>query len=171
MPHHRKIVAPPDHHDFEFDRNRNVIFFDGDVIYLTPHEADILSVLLDNRERPTPIEVLIQRLYGDREPGAAAVSIRVAVHLLRKKILHTGMNIRAESRVGYEIDASAVPELNRSLSDHILSALNLALAADEREIAERLKALHDLAEAKREKSRDLERRIIASRTPSEASAS
>jgi DNA-binding winged helix-turn-helix (wHTH) protein len=171
MPHYRKIVAQPDHRDFEFDRNRNVIFFNGDVIYLTPHEADILSILLDNRGRPTPIDVMIQRVYGDREPGAAAVSIRVAIHLLRKKIIPTGMIIRAESRVGYEIDALAVPELNRSLSAHILSAFNLALAADEPEIAERLKAVLDLAEAKREKSRDLERRIIASRTPSEASAS
>jgi DNA-binding winged helix-turn-helix (wHTH) protein len=165
MTHHRKFVAQPNHHDFEFDRNRNVVFFKGDVIYLTPHEADLLAILLDNRERPTPIEVLIQGLYGDRAPGAAAVSIRVAVHMLRKKILPTGMIIRAESRVGYEIDASAVPGLNRSLSDHILSALNLALAAGEAEMAERLKAVLDLAEAKREKSRDLERLISASRAP------
>jgi DNA-binding winged helix-turn-helix (wHTH) protein len=165
MTHHRKIIAQPDHDDFEFDRNRNVIFFDGDVIYLTPHEADILAILLDNRKRPTPIEILIQRVYRGREPCAPAVSIRVAIHLLRKKILPTGMSIRAEARVGYEIDASAVPELNRSLSDHVLSALNLALAAGEVEIAERLKSAHDLAEAKREKSRDLERRIIASRAP------
>ena len=114
---------------------------------------------------------MIQHIYGDREPGAAAVSIRVAIHLLRKKIQLTGLSIRAESRVGYEIDALAVPELNRSLSDHILSALNLALAADEPEIAERLKAVFDLAEAKRERSRDLERRIMASRAPSGASAS
>ena len=72
MTHRRKIVTQPDHHDFEFDRNRNVIFFSGDVIYLTPHEAGILSVLLENRPRPTPIALLIQRIYGDREPGEQA---------------------------------------------------------------------------------------------------
>ena len=120
MTYHRKIVTRPGHNDFEFDRNRNVIFFDGDVIYLTPHEAAILSILLQNRERPTPIALLIRGVYGDREPGAAAVSIRVAIHQLRKKILPTGMRHSCRVSRGLRnprIGSSGIePELERSHS-------------------------------------------------------
>ena len=45
------------------------------------------------------------------EPETAAVSIRVSVHSLRKKLSETGMKIKAEPRVGYEIDAAAVQAL------------------------------------------------------------
>jgi len=151
MPRVPKLVEAASHHDFEFDYNRNVIFYKGMVIYLSPHEADILRVLLNNRARPTPIGVLIQRVYGANEPDAAAVSIRVAIHSLRKKIRDTGMTIRAEPRVGYEIDASHIPELNRRLNDKILLALNLAQATNETEIAAHLKIALALAEVKRQK--------------------
>ena len=102
-------------------------------------------MLLNNRARPTPIGSLIQKVYGANEPDAAAVSIRVAIHSLRKKIQPTGMVIKAEPRVGYEIDASHIPELNRRLPDKILMALNLALATGELEIAKFLEAALGLA--------------------------
>jgi DNA-binding winged helix-turn-helix (wHTH) protein len=134
---------------FEFDYNRNVIFDHGRVIRLAPHESDVLQTLLNNRGRPTPMSALIQRVYGIREPDAAAVSIRVAIHSLRKKIKSTGMNIRVEPSVGYEIDASRIPELNRRLSDKILMALNLAQANEETEVVRILEDALSTAERKR----------------------
>jgi len=134
---------------FEFDYNRNVIFDHGQVIRLAPHEADVLQTLLTNRGRPTPMGSLIQKVYGIREPDAATISIRVAIHSLRKKIKPTGMSIRAEPSVGYEIDASRVPELNRRLSDKILVALNLALANEDAEVVRFLEEALSVAERKK----------------------
>jgi hypothetical protein len=61
------------------------------------------------------------------------------------------MVIRAEPRVGYEIDAGHIPELNRRLTDKILMALNLARASNELEVASHLQTALDIAEMKREK--------------------
>jgi len=144
-----RLAETASHQDFEFDYNHNVVYFKGRAIHLSPHEADILQVLLNNRARTTPLGLLIQQVYGSSEPETAAVSIRVSVHSLRKKLLDTGIKIKAEPRVGYEIDATAVPELNRRLSDKILIALNTAKASGEREIVEQLQAAYDLAEARR----------------------
>jgi DNA-binding winged helix-turn-helix (wHTH) protein len=145
------LAGDADYKGFEFDYNHNVIYYHGQLIRLTPHESDILRVLLNNRARPIPIGTLIQRVYGSREPDAAAVSIRVAIHSLRKKIKPTGMVIRAEPRVGYEIEATHIPELNRRLSDKILLALNLARATEEKEIARHLEQALSIAEVQREK--------------------
>ena len=143
--------------EFDFDYNHNSIIYRGKVIKLSPHEADILRVLLYNRARPTPIGTLIQRVYGANEPDAAAVSIRVAIHSLRKKVQETGMSIRAEAKVGYEIEADSIPELNRRLHDKILMALNVACANEEHEIAEHLRAALELAQVKREKWLSMDR--------------
>ena len=143
------IAEPASHQEFEFDYSHNVVYFKGDAFHLTPHEADILQILLNNRARTTPLDVLIQKVYGAAEPPTAAVSIRVAVHSLRKKLHATGLKIKAEPRVGYEIDADAVPELNRRLSDKILIAINAAKASGENDIAKQLEAAYDLAEARR----------------------
>src|ERR1700761_8698508 len=151
MQNYHKITSIPNHDGFEFDYNHNILYSHGKVIRLSPHEADILRVLLNNRARPTPIGVLIQKVYGANEPDAAAVSIRVAIHSLRKKIQETGMSIRAEPKVGYEIEASHIPELNRRLNDKILVALNLARATDEHEVAAHLERALELAEVKRQK--------------------
>jgi DNA-binding winged helix-turn-helix (wHTH) protein len=136
--------------EFDFDYNRNSIIYRGKLIKLSPHEADILRVLLNNRARPTPIGTLIQRVYGANEPDAAAVSIRVAIHSLRRKVKETGMQIRAEPKVGYEIEADSIPELNRRLHDKILMALNVARANEEHEIADLLRVALEMAQAKRD---------------------
>jgi DNA-binding winged helix-turn-helix (wHTH) protein len=151
MENNHQITSTANHDSFEFDYNHNIIYSDGKVIRLSPHEADILRVLLNNRARPTPIGTLIQRVYGAHEPDTAAVSIRVAIHSLRKKIQPTGMSIQVEPRVGYEIEASHIPELNRRLSDKILVALNLARSTDEPEVASYLETALKLAEIKRQK--------------------
>jgi DNA-binding winged helix-turn-helix (wHTH) protein len=151
MVNHHKMINAAHHDGFEFDYNHNVIFFGGKTIRLSPHESDILRVLLNNRARPTPLGTLIQRVYGANEPDAAAVSIRVAIHSLRKKIRETGISIRAEPRVGYEIEATDLPELNRRLSDKILIALNTARSTGEHEVAAFLERALSLAEVKREK--------------------
>jgi len=145
----QRLAEKASHQDFEFDYNHNVVYFKGRAIHLSPHEADILQVLLNNRARTTPLGLLIQQVYGSSEPETAAVSIRVSVHSLRKKLADTGIKIKAEPRVGYEIDATAVPELNRRLSDKILIALNTAKASGEREIVDTLQAAYDMAEARR----------------------
>jgi DNA-binding winged helix-turn-helix (wHTH) protein len=147
----RGLSEAAEHDGFEFAYERNIIFFNRNIITLSPHESDILRVLLNNRARPTPIDTLIQKVYGANEPDTAAISIRVAIHSLRKKIEPTGMKIKVEPKVGYEIEASHIPELNRRLPDKILIALNLALATGEQEIAKLLQAALKLAEAKREK--------------------
>lgn len=162
----QRLVEEAGHQGFEFDYNHNVIYFKGGVIHLSPHEADILQVLLNNRARTTPLGVLIQRIYGSLEPDTAAVSIRVAVHSLRKKLCDTGIKIKAEPRVGYEIDARTLPELNRRLTDKILIALNTAKAAGEREIAERLQVAYDMAEARRAQWLGSHANRQASQTPS-----
>jgi len=145
----QRLAETASHQDFEFDYNHNVVYFKGKSIHLSPHEADILQVLLNNRSRATPLGVLIQQVYGSSEPETAAVSIRVSVHSLRKKLIDTGIKIKAEPRVGYEIDAGAVPGLNRRLSDKILLALNTAKASGERELVTLLQSAYDIAEARR----------------------
>jgi DNA-binding winged helix-turn-helix (wHTH) protein len=154
----QQIAAKPDHQDFEFDYSHNVVYFNGDGIHLTPHEADILHILLNNRARTTPLEILIQKVYGSTEPRTAPASMRVAIHSLRKKLRDTGLKIRAEARVGYEIDAAAFPELNRPLSDKILIAINTAKAAGEDAIVKQLEAAYDMAETRRRKWRAAHRR-------------
>jgi DNA-binding winged helix-turn-helix (wHTH) protein len=144
-----RIAEQPSYEDFEFDYTHNVISFKGDTIHLTPREADIVQVLLNNRARTTPLGVLIQLVYGASEPQTAAVAIRVAIHSLRKKLRDTGIKIKAEARVGYEIDAETIPALNRRLSDKILIAINTAKASGEHQIAKRLQAAYDMAETRR----------------------
>jgi DNA-binding response OmpR family regulator len=76
---YRGTVNAADHEGFEFDYNHSTILCGGNAITLSPPEADILRVLLNNRARPTPIGTRIQKVYGANEPDAAAVSIRVAI--------------------------------------------------------------------------------------------
>ena len=142
-----KLVDCTPDRRFEFDYNRNVIYFESSQIRLSPHEADILHLLLLNRPRVVPLGVLIEQVYGAAEPETAPVSIRVAVHSLRKKLVETGIRIRAIARVGYEIDVDSVPEMSLGLKNKILSAVNVAKAAGESDIAERLQAVLQLVEA------------------------
>jgi DNA-binding winged helix-turn-helix (wHTH) protein len=149
MSAHLTLVRNASHQRFAFDYNRNVVFFQSGTIHLSPHEADILHLLLKNRARVTPMAVLIQQVYGVAEPDTAAISIRVAIHSLRKKLAVTGIKIKAEARVGYEIDVKDIPALDLGLSEKILSALNVAQASGVSEIANRLEAmLVELAAAK-----------------------
>lgn len=155
MGRRQKIIETVEHKNFEFDYFRNVIFYRGRIIHLTPHEADILRVLLNNRGRTTSLESLIQSVYGQREPETAATSIRVAIYSLRKKLDGTGVEIRAQYKVGYEVQAAEVPELNRRLSDKILLALNQAEEMSERAIVERLRAALQLAEESQQRVRKI----------------
>jgi DNA-binding winged helix-turn-helix (wHTH) protein len=136
---------------FEFDYNHNVVLYGRQSVRLSPHESDILHVLLGRRGQITPMGTLIQRVYGFREPDAAATSIRVTIHSLRKKITPIGMGINCVPGVGYEIDASRIPELNQRLTDKIILALNVAQANDEMEIARCLQEALSLAETRRTK--------------------
>lgn len=141
MKAHLALVASASSQRFAFDYNRNVVLFQSKVIHLSPHEADILHLLLENRSRVISLTTLIQRVYGVLEPDTAAVSIRVAVHSLRKKLAITGITIKAQARVGYEIHVEEVPDLDLGLSDIILSAFNVAQSSGAPEIAGRLQAM------------------------------
>lgn len=142
-----KLVESAPHRQFEFDYNRNAVFFESKVIHLSPHESDILHLLLMNRARVVPLGTMIERVYGASEPETAPVSIRVAVHSLRKKLAETGIRIRAEARVGYEIDTENVPEMNLGLKERVLSALNVARAVGHRDAADRLQAVLRMVES------------------------
>lgn len=148
MPAHLKLVESIQSRRFEFDYNRNVVHYQSSQIRLSPHEADILHLLLLNRPRVVPLSLLIEQVYGATEPETAPVSIRVAVHSLRKKLTETGIRIRAIARVGYEIDVDSIPEMSLGLKNKILSALNVAKAAGESDIAERLQAVLQIVEAR-----------------------
>lgn len=135
---------------FEFDYDHNVVYMRGNAIHLTPMEADIFQVLLQNRGRVARPELLIRRVYGAFEPEGALGCIRTAISTLRKKISETGINIKTRHSLGYEIDASTIPELNRRLSDKILIALNQAEALGETDVAEILRAAFERAEQRRQ---------------------
>jgi DNA-binding response OmpR family regulator len=100
---HLKLVNNVSHRRFEFDYSRNAVFFQSRIIQLSPHEADILHLLLKNRHRVTPLGALIQRVYGVTESDTTTVSTRASVHSLRKKLAATGIAIKAIARTGYEI--------------------------------------------------------------------
>jgi len=144
---HLTLVECKPQANFEFDYSRNAVHFQSRTIRLSPHEADILHLLLMNRSRVVPLDTLIGRVYGASEPETAPVSIRVAVHSLRRKLAETGIKIQARARVGYEIDLECVPEMNLGLKEKVLSALNVANAAGQREIADRLAAILQLVES------------------------
>jgi DNA-binding winged helix-turn-helix (wHTH) protein len=157
----RRLQDPSGRNGFEFDYLRNVVSFQGKIIHLSPHESDVLRVLLNHRARPTPIGMMITKVYGSREPDTAAASIRVAIHSLRKKVASTGLTIRATPGLGYEVDAEALPELNRRLSDKILLALNHARASGEREMIKHLQAALCIADARRQHWENLPREELA----------
>jgi DNA-binding winged helix-turn-helix (wHTH) protein len=142
-----KLVQSAPRPGFEFDYDRNAVFFESKVIHLSPHESDILHLLLMNRARVVPLGTLIERIYGANEPETAPVSIRVAVYSLRKKLAETGIRIRAEARVGYEIDMENVPGMNLGLKDKVLSALNVARAVGHRDVADRLQVVLRIVES------------------------
>jgi len=71
----------------------------------------------------------------------------VAIHSLRKKLQTTGMNIQTRPGVGYEVDTSGIPELNRLLADKILMALNHARAAGQSNIVQILQNALKLSES------------------------
>jgi DNA-binding winged helix-turn-helix (wHTH) protein len=153
MHNNRGVIGTPSHNSFEFDYSHNLLFFSGKVIRLSPHETEILRILLNNRAHPTSIDTLSRSIYGEDEPASGTVCVRVAIHSLRRKIAETGMRIVAEAKVGYRIDASHLPELNRRLTDQILIALEMANECGEAEIVKSLEAAYLLAEAKREQWR------------------
>lgn len=135
--------------DFAFDYDHNIVRFGGSEIRLSPYESDVLRILLRNRAGAIPIHQLVHQVYGSAAPDSAAVSIRVLVHALRKKLRHTGISITAEARRGYRIDSDVVPELSNELSDRILIALDTAKALGEFDVAECLQTAYDQVERER----------------------
>jgi len=129
---------------FEFDIAGNVIRVEGRSIELKPIETRILRILLNNRGQLTTTRSLARARSGGAEaPSAAAIHDTLAS--LRRKLAGTGLEIKTNQRVGFEIHAFKVPELNRRLSDKILLAMNQALESGNKSIIEQLHVAWDLA--------------------------
>ena len=129
---------------FEFDIATNLIRVGGRSIALEPLETHVLRILLNNRGQLTTTRSLARaRLGAGAVPTAAAVHDAVAS--LRRKLAGTGLEIKINQRIGFEIHAFKLPELNRRLSDKILLAMNQALESGNRSIVEQLHVAWDLA--------------------------
>lgn len=143
-----RLVEHTDRDEFALDYERNAVLHEGKVTHLSPHETDILYTLLNNRGRVTSMETLIRRVYGTCEPETAEMSIRVTIHSLRKKLLGTGIAIKSQAKLGYEIEAPNVPRSKQHLADKILLALNTAKTAGHWDISKHLQIALELIQAK-----------------------
>ena len=81
---------------FVFNYGQNVIKVRGKAIRLSPHEADILHILLSAGGDATPLTALIEKVYGSFEPVSAEGSIRVAIHSLRRKLQRSDAQIKTQ---------------------------------------------------------------------------
>jgi hypothetical protein len=130
--------------DFEFDLAGNAIRLQGRSIALQPVETHVLRVLLNNRGQLTTARSLTRaRLEGGHVPSTAV--IHDALASLQKKLAGTGLEIKTNQRVGFEIQAFKVPQLNRRLSDKILLAMNQALESGNKAVIEQLHVALELA--------------------------
>ena len=130
--------------DFEFDIAANVIRLQGRSIALQPAETHVLRILLNNRGQITTARSLTRaRLEGGLAPSAAVVHDALAA--LQTKLTGTGLEIKTNQKVGFEIHAFKVPQLNRRLSDKILLAMNQALESGNKAIIEQLHVALELA--------------------------
>ena len=74
------------------------------VIDLTKKEYQLLEMLVENRERFTPREEILDRLWSDTFVTERTVDVHMA--RLRKRLGRFGSSIRSKSGYGYFIDLS-----------------------------------------------------------------
>ena len=141
MAKRKKIVGSIGERSFEFDVAGNAVRTQGKSIALQPIETHVLRTLLNGRGQLTTATSLAR---ARREAGSAA-AVREAIASLKRKLAGTGLEIKAKARLGYEIDAFQVPELNRRLSDRILLAMNQAAAAGKTAVVDQLHVAWELA--------------------------
>ncbi len=67
-----------------FDRIDNILYKGNEVIHLTPNEERLLKILLQNRKKYVPAEVIAMEVWGDSD--ISANNVAALVRRLRKKI-------------------------------------------------------------------------------------
>lgn len=86
---------------------QTTVEFSGiDVTTLTRVETRIVEALAAGRHRLTPIEVLIDAVYGDRPDGGplnAAGCLKVRITSLRPKLASSGWTIENKHSLGYRL--------------------------------------------------------------------
>lgn len=87
-----------------FDRIRKEVRVNNSVIDLTKKEYQLLEMLVENRERFTPREEILDRLWSDTFVTERTVDVHMA--RLRKRLGRFGSSIRSKSGYGYFIDLS-----------------------------------------------------------------
>lgn len=89
-----------------FDRIRKEVRVNNSVIDLTKKEYQLLEMLVENRERFTPREEILDRLWSDTFVTERTVDVHMA--RLRKRLGRFGSSIRSKSGYGYFIDLSKI---------------------------------------------------------------
>jgi DNA-binding response OmpR family regulator len=93
-----EIVTLPDL--FKFDVNKSILYKDENQIDLTYKEAELVSLLIQNRSFFVSIETLHERIWENKEILYA--DIRMCIKRIREK---TGKDfIKTKRFVGYKID-------------------------------------------------------------------
>lgn len=86
-----------------FDSVARMASVNGTPLQLSLHEAGVLEVLLRRFGRVVSKEQLVEQLYSyDKEVSHNA--IEVYVHRLRKKLVHSGVEVRTHYGRGYVVD-------------------------------------------------------------------
>lgn len=79
----------------------NKIMSGGEIIQLSPREAEIAHILVEAMPLPVATERMLGRLYGGRPTDSAYDAFKVYIHTLRKKIAQTNLVIETLHRHGH----------------------------------------------------------------------
>jgi two-component system, OmpR family, response regulator len=92
-----------------FDRDTRRATAGGEPLDLSPREAMLLDLLLQQRDKVVTKEQISQAWAQDKSEGSGAGSIEVYIHRLRRKLELSGLAIRTVRGLGYllEVDAAA----------------------------------------------------------------
>ncbi|EAR67461.1 transcriptional regulator [Bacillus sp. NRRL B-14911] len=90
----------------ELNRTSHTLFLNGEEIFLTPREYQLLEMLLRNKGQVLTREMILDRIWGI-ESDVSMKTIDATIKLLRKKIDKHGTNSLIETirGVGYKIEA------------------------------------------------------------------
>jgi DNA-binding response OmpR family regulator len=82
----------------------NKLMAGGEIIRLTPREAEIASILVDAMPMPAERERIFSKLYGGVPTEAPEKMLEVYVWRLRKKLAPAGLSIRTVWGTGYAME-------------------------------------------------------------------
>lgn len=85
------------------DLNNNVLVFRDNAVKLGPQPAELAAILLEAYPRTVPRGVIIERLWGVREPAFADNIVRINTCRLRKKLAPLGISVEALPKIGLRL--------------------------------------------------------------------